>query len=55
MSSLLPTHFCWTRFGTEAGESVAHILARKERDVRETTASSFGASATPWGRPCGSC
>jgi hypothetical protein len=32
MSRPLPPHFCWTRFGTEAGESVAQILARKERE-----------------------
>jgi hypothetical protein len=24
--------FCWTRFGTEAGESIADILRRKERE-----------------------
>lgn len=29
---LLPTHFCWTRFGTEAGEGIAQILFRKERE-----------------------
>lgn len=27
-----PQRFCWTRFGTEAGETVESILARKERD-----------------------
>jgi hypothetical protein len=26
----LPRHFCWTRFGTEAGEGVDQILRRKE-------------------------
>lgn len=26
----LPRHFCWTRFGTEAGEPIGAILARKE-------------------------
>ena len=26
----LPRHFCWTRFGTEAGERISQILARKE-------------------------
>ncbi len=26
----LPLAFCWTRFGTEAGESIQSILARKE-------------------------
>ena len=28
----LPRHFCWTRFGTEAGEGVAQILTRKEQE-----------------------
>src|SRR5262245_24776936 len=28
----LPAHFCWTRFGIEAGEGVAGILARKEKE-----------------------
>lgn len=27
-----PQRFCWTRFGTEAGEAVASILARKEQE-----------------------
>ena len=26
----LPVHFCWTRFGTEAGEPTDEILGRKE-------------------------
>ena len=26
----LPAYFCWTRFGTEAGETIEEILARKE-------------------------
>src|SRR4051812_14384368 len=26
----LPARFCWTKFGSEAGESIAEILARKE-------------------------
>jgi hypothetical protein len=30
--STLPQRFCWTRFGTEAGETVGSILARKERE-----------------------
>lgn len=30
MSGLLPKLFCWTRFGTEAGERIDHILKRKE-------------------------
>jgi hypothetical protein len=28
----IPTAFCWTRFGTEAGETVDQILARKESE-----------------------
>jgi hypothetical protein len=28
----LPQAFCWTRFGTEAGESIETILARKEAE-----------------------
>ena len=28
----LPRFFCWTRFGTEAGERIDHILARKEKE-----------------------
>src|SRR5579884_2743661 len=28
----LPDCFCWTRFGTEAGQTVAHILQRKEQE-----------------------
>lgn len=28
----LPECFCWTRFGTEAGQPVSGILARKERE-----------------------
>lgn len=28
----MPTNFCWTRFGTEAGEGIFHILRRKERE-----------------------
>lgn len=29
---MLPSHFCWTRFGTEAGESIGSILERKEKE-----------------------
>lgn len=29
---LLPRRFCWTKYGSEAGESVNQILARKERE-----------------------
>jgi hypothetical protein len=28
----LPECFCWTRFGTEAGEPITHILERKEAE-----------------------
>jgi hypothetical protein len=28
----LPLHFCWTRYGTEAGETIEQILARKEQE-----------------------
>jgi hypothetical protein len=28
----LPDWFCWTRFGTEAGEDIGHILQRKEEE-----------------------
>lgn len=28
----LPRRFCWTKFGSEAGESVDQILARKEQE-----------------------
>jgi hypothetical protein len=28
----LPKHFCWTRFGTEAGETIDRILERKESE-----------------------
>ena len=28
----LPQHFCWTRYGTEAGESIERILQRKEAE-----------------------
>jgi hypothetical protein len=28
----LPRHFCWTRYGTEAGESFEEILLRKEKE-----------------------
>lgn len=30
--SVLPDLFCWTRFGSEAGESIEHILIRKEQE-----------------------
>ncbi len=30
----LPRHFCWTRFGTESGEVIGQILARKEDERR---------------------
>jgi hypothetical protein len=28
----LPDHFCWTRFGTEAGQTAQRILYRKEQE-----------------------
>jgi hypothetical protein len=28
----LPRHFCWTRYGTAAGETIEQIVARKERE-----------------------
>lgn len=28
----LPRYFCWSRFGTEAGQSIEHILVRKEQE-----------------------
>ena len=28
----LPQHFCWTRFGTEAGEPIGKIISRKENE-----------------------
>lgn len=28
----LPKRFCWTRFGTEAGQGIEKIIARKERE-----------------------
>jgi hypothetical protein len=31
---IVPKRFCWTRFGTEAGERVEAILARKEHERR---------------------
>lgn len=27
---MIPSHFCWTRFGAEAGEDISQIVARKE-------------------------
>ena len=32
----LPTIFCWTRFGTEAGETIDSILERKEHEREQT-------------------
>lgn len=32
----LPEVFCWTKFGTEAGESVGSILSRKETERQST-------------------
>jgi hypothetical protein len=36
LAGLLPDAFCWTRFGTEAGESIERILDRKEAERRAT-------------------
>src|SRR5258706_16407972 len=36
----LPELFCWTRFGTEAGQSVEQIFARKEQE-RAANAGTF--------------
>ncbi|MBN9547000.1 MAG: hypothetical protein J0I19_16160 [Alphaproteobacteria bacterium] len=33
---MLPNVFCWTRFGTEAGEDISKIIARKELERRST-------------------
>lgn len=35
MNETLPASFCWTRFGTEAGETVDRILERKEFERRQ--------------------
>lgn len=32
IGSAIPARFCWTKYGTEAGEAVERILARKERE-----------------------
>src|SRR4051794_11590339 len=34
MTNPIPHSFCWTRFGTEAGEAIDEILARKETERR---------------------
>jgi hypothetical protein len=31
----IPDAFCWTRFGTEAGETIEEILERKEQERRD--------------------
>ena len=36
VSDHLPELFCWTRFGTEAGETIDAILERKERERRDS-------------------
>lgn len=33
-SQTVPENFCWTRFGTEAGQPVSRIVERKERERR---------------------
>jgi hypothetical protein len=35
VTATLPKYFCWTRFGTEAGETIENILARKEQERLE--------------------
>lgn len=40
-ASFLPRVFCWTRFGTEAGETVGAILERKERERQQTGGTYF--------------
>lgn len=37
----LPAAFCWTRFGTEAGESIGAILERKEQERRANDGTFF--------------
>jgi hypothetical protein len=34
-AQVIPDAFCWTRFGTEAGESIDEILERKEKERRK--------------------
>lgn len=48
--SALPEAFCWSRFGTEAGEPVDRILARKEDERRALGGKFFwgiGSSVAP--------
>ncbi len=37
----LPEAFCWTRFGTEAGEAITEILRRKEAERRANDGTFF--------------
>ena len=37
----LPQTFCWTRFGTEAGEPIEQIFARKEQERRASGGTFF--------------
>lgn len=37
----LPAAFCWTRFGTEAGEAIGAILERKEQERRANDGTFF--------------
>lgn len=34
-AQVIPDVFCWTRFGTEAGETIEEILERKERERQD--------------------
>jgi hypothetical protein len=34
-AEVVPSAFCWTRFGTEAGETIQSILLRKDRERRD--------------------
>jgi hypothetical protein len=44
-----PRSFCWTRFGTEAGEEIGPILARKERERRDNQGHFFWGIGNPIG------
>lgn len=42
----LPACFCWTRFGTEAGQSIDQIFERKEQERAANGGLFFGGSET---------
>src|SRR4051812_49335379 len=46
----LPKRFCWTRFGVEAGQSVDHILLRKEQERRANSGVFFWGIGSAVGR-----